>query len=48
MEEGNQIKGVYGPNDKPKGTASVVADDPIVDIFPVDNGEIDKPEQPSN
>lgn len=32
-------KGVYGPNDKPKGMATVVPDE-MPEIFPVDNGDV--------
>lgn len=37
---GDNIVGVYGPNDKPKGMATIIPDEPV-DMFPSD-----APEQP--
>ncbi len=44
MEETPEKKpiGVYGPNDKPKGVATIIPDEPV-EIFPIDNGDPDKP-----
>lgn len=32
----------YGPNDKPKGKVTVVAEDPI-ELFPPEHGDLEQP-----